>query len=370
MTSNANELARDRDAAYVLGFDEISSNDHDLVGGKCASLGEMTQAGVAVPPGFAVTTTAHRAFLDASGIQPKIDALLETLDAGSTDSLASVSGAVRDLMMSHPMMDDIAQTLRAAYAAMGDDLPVAVRSSATAEDLPDASFAGQQDTYLWVVGADEVVEKVRSCWASMFADRAVKYREDNNIPHSDVLMSVVVQKMVNARSSGVAMTLDPSNGDRTKISIDASWGLGETVVSGEVTPDNFLVEKVLLSVVDRTVSKKQVELVPDLVSKTAVMSDVPEERASKPSLSDDEVIAVADLAKRLEKQNRCPQDVEWAIDADAPEGANLFALQSRPETVWSRKAKEKKTSAHSMGLDGIVGALLAPANAAKAAKKT
>jgi pyruvate, water dikinase len=250
--------------------------------------------------------------------------------------------------------------IRTAYGAMeaemGPETPVAVRSSATAEDLPDASFAGQQDTYLWVKGADAVVEKVRDCWASLYTTRAVSYREKNRIPN-DVLMSVGVQKMVNARAAGVAMSIDPINGDRTKIVIDASWGLGEMVVSGVVTPDNFTVEKVLETIIARKISDKHVELVGDPVAGEAVEREVPADRRTTQCLSDAEVLAVARLAKRLEKQNKCPQDVEWAIDADLPEGENLLALQSRPETIWSQKKKDAPKQTYATGMMGIVGTL-------------
>jgi pyruvate,water dikinase len=243
---------------------------------------------------------------------------------------------------------------------MGADVPVAVRSSATAEDMPDASFAGQQDTYLWVRGADQVVEKVRDCWASLFTTRAVAYREKHRIPHAETLMSVGVQKMVNARTAGVAMTLDPVNGDRTRIVIDASWGLGEMVVSGVVTPDNFTVEKVLEQIVARTISDKHVELVGDPAAGEAVEREVEPARRKSPCLTDAEVLAVARLAKRLERQNKCPQDVEWAIDADLPEGENLLALQSRPETIWSRKTAGAEKKAYATGMMGIVGTLTNP----------
>ena len=171
--------------------------------------------------------------------------------------------AIQKCFRAATLPETVENAIRQAYTAMGDDVPVAVRSSATAEDLPDASFAGQQDTYLWVVGASAVVEKVRDCWASLFTARAIAYREKHNIPHIETLMSVAVQKMVRARAAGVAMTLDPNTGDRTRIVIDAAWGLGETVVSGTVTPDNFVVEKVLQEILDRTISQKHIELVAD-----------------------------------------------------------------------------------------------------------
>jgi pyruvate, water dikinase len=345
---------------YTLNFAAISHADFARVGGKCASLGEMTQAGVAVPPGFAVTTDAYQAMLDHHGLKAEIARHLTGIDPFDLDQVDRAAQAIRIRIRSHKMPDAVETAVRAAYAVMeaelGPQTPVAVRSSATAEDLPDASFAGQQDTYLWVKGADAVVEKVRDCWASLYTTRAVAYREKNRIPQ-DVLMSVGVQKMVNARAAGVAMTIDPINGDRTKIVIDASWGLGEMVVSGVVTPDNFTVEKVLETIIARKISDKHVELVGDPVAGEAVEREVPADRRTRQCLSDAEVVAVARLAKRLEKQNKCPQDVEWAIDADLPDGENLLALQSRPETIWSQKKKDAPKTSYATGMAGIVGTL-------------
>lgn len=353
------------DGKYTLGFARISHADFARVGGKCASLGEMTQAGVAVPPGFAVTTEAYQAMLDSHGLAREIDRHMIDLDYNDIDQVDRAAQAIRVRMRSHHMPAEVEAAIRTAYAAMGNDMPVAVRSSATAEDLPDASFAGQQDTYLWVKGADDVVAKVRDCWVSLFSTRAVAYREKNNIPHIDVLMSVGVQKMVNAKAAGVAMSIDPLTGDRTKIVIDASWGLGEMVVSGVVTPDNFTVEKVLEEIIDRKISDKHVELVGDAALGEAVEREVPEDRRRVQCLTDAEVVAVARLAKRLEKQNKCPQDVEWAIDADLPAGENLLALQSRPETVWSQKKSDAPKQTYATGMMGIVGTL----NAALTVKK-
>ena len=346
--------------AYTLDFSEIGHADFARVGGKCSSLGEMTQAGVAVPPGFAVTTDAYQAMLDHHGLKKEIERHLNRVDPTDIDAVDRAAQAIRIRIRSHHLPEDVEAEIRAAYAAMGDDMPVAVRSSATAEDLPDASFAGQQDTYLWVRGADAVVNHVRDCWASLYTTRAVAYREANNIPQVDVLMSVGVQKMVNAKAAGVAMTLDPGTGDRTRIVIDASWGLGEMVVSGVVTPDNFTVEKVLEEILDRKISDKHVELVGDAALGEAVEREVDEARRNVPCLSDAEVLAVARLAKRLERQNKCPQDVEWAIDADLPEGENLLALQSRPETIWSQKKVEKKPASYMTGMMGIVNTLNNP----------
>jgi pyruvate,water dikinase len=241
-----------------------------------------------------------------------------------------------------------------------NDLPVAVRSSATAEDLPDASFAGQQDTYLWVTGADDVVTQVRACWASLFNARAISYRAKNNLGQLDVLMSVAVQKMVNARAAGVAMTLDPINGDRTKIVIDSAFGLGEPVVSGEITPDNFVVEKVMMQIAKRRIAEKDHELVADRAARRTVDRVIEPERRTQSSLSDTQILDVAQLAKSLERKMGCPQDVEWAIDADLPDGENLVALQSRPETVWSQKKAQATQKTYAMGIEGVLGTLLAP----------
>ncbi len=342
---------------YTMDFSRISHADFARVGGKCASLGEMTQAGVAVPPGFAVTTEAYEAMLQHHNMRAEIERHLEVVDPFDIDQVDRAAQAIRIRIRSHKLPTEVETAIRSAYAAMGDDMPVAVRSSATAEDLPDASFAGQQDTYLWVRGADQVVEKVRDCWASLYTTRAVAYREKNRIPHIDVLMSVGVQKMVNARAAGVVMSLDPVNGDRTKIVIDASWGLGEMVVSGVVTPDNFTVEKVLMEIIDRKISDKHVELIGDAEAGEAVEREVPEDRRRIQCLSDAEVVAVAALAKRLERQNKCPQDVEWAIDADLPDGENLLALQSRPETIWSQKKADTPKKTYETGMMGIVGTL-------------
>lgn len=345
---------------YTLPFDQIGEGDFNRVGGKCASLGDMTAAGVAVPPGYAVTTDAYVAMLEDTNLHAELENHLKGLNPEDFFALDEAAQAIQVRFRSHHLPAKVEQAIRAAYAAMGDNIPVAVRSSATAEDLPDASFAGQQDTYLWVIGADDVVDKVRDCWASLFTARAIAYREKNEIPHIETLMSVAVQKMVNAKAAGVAMTLDPNTGDRTRIVIDSAWGLGETVVSGTVTPDNFVVEKVLEEILDRTVSDKHIELVGDATIGEAVERPVEAPRNTTSSLTDNEVLAVAMLAKSLERQKKCPQDVEWALDADLPDGENLLALQSRPETIWSQKAKEKPKNPYAMGMASITNTLTNP----------
>ena len=343
-------------ARFIIPFETATAADHPRMGGKCASLARMIALGVSVPAGFAVATDAYAAHLHALGLEDAIKSELAGLDTHDVTDEEVKSQTIRRLVTARPMPAEVEAAIRAGYAALSPsgDLPVAVRSSATAEDMPDASFAGQQDTYLWVVGADEVVTRVRECWGSLFTARAMSYRADHHLGHIDVLMSVAVQTMVEARSAGVAMTLDPINGDRTKIVIDASWGLGESVVSGEITPDNFVVEKVLMQVQKRKIADKDHEIVADRAARCTVTRVVDAERRTLPSLSDDEVIAVAQLARRLEKALGGAQDVEWAIDL----AGNLTALQSRPETVWSQK--KSAPQAFALGIEGVLGTLMAP----------
>ncbi|MCX7644041.1 MAG: PEP/pyruvate-binding domain-containing protein [Rhodobacteraceae bacterium] len=351
-------IARDPtiDPRFILPFETAAEADHPRMGGKCASLARMIALGVPVPRGFAVATDAYAAHLAANGLDAAIRAELAHLDTHNATDEEARSQAIRRLVTERAMPAEVEAAIRAAYAGMSPagDLPVAVRSSATAEDMPDASFAGQQDTYLWVVGADEVVDRVRACWASLFTARAMSYRADHHLGQIEVLMAVAVQEMVDARSAGVAMTLDPINGDRTKIVIDASWGLGESVVSGEITPDNFVVEKVLMQIQKRRIAEKTHEVVADPAARRTVDRVIEAERRTQPCLSDDEVIAVAQLARRLEKAIGGPQDIEWAIDRSG----RLVALQCRPETVWSQRKAAPQSFA--LGIEGVLGTLMAP----------
>jgi pyruvate,water dikinase len=252
-----------------------------------------------------------------------------------------MSARIRTDIESCPVPAEARAQTVAAYEALQSrfdtPVPVAVRSSATAEDLPEASFAGQQDTYLWLEGFDAVGEHIRKCWASLYTSRAIIYRLKNGIPNEGLSMAVVVQKMVNAKASGVAMTLDPTNGDRSKITIDASYGVGEMVVSGQVTPDNIVLDKVTLAPVSEHLGEKHAELVPDPTARRLVEREVDADRRARRCLTDAELTAVATLAKRAEKHYKCPQDIEWALDHDLPDGENLLLLQARPETVHSAK---------------------------------
>ena len=340
----------------ILWFEELEKEDIPLVGGKNANLGEMTKAGIPVPPGFAITAYAYQKFLKETGIAEKIyQTIKETVtDPNDPKQYEEASKKVRQLIESTPMPKEIEEAIRNAYAELSKktrmvDVFVAVRSSATAEDLPDASFAGQQETYLNVRGADELVEKTIKCWSSLFTPRAIFYRTQKGFRHEDVLISVGVQKMVNAKAAGVAFTINPVTGDRSQIVIEGNWGLGESVVSGAVTPDDYIVDKETLKVIDKRIAKKTVEYIRDPETGKTIHAEVPPERQNQPCLTDEEILRLAELAKRIEEHYGRPQDIEWAIDKDLPFPENVFIVQSRPETVWSVKAppteEEKKETA-------------------------
>ncbi len=351
------------DSQYIIRFDDYTEAHHDRVGGKNASLGTMLHAGLPVPPGFAVTTDAYATLRGHPDLVAFVDDAVGGLTEDDTEGLRRASGAVRERIEAVPVPDDVDTAIRDAYAELSrrcgvHDVPVAVRSSATAEDLPATRFAGQQDTYLWVRGAEDVVTHVRRCWSSLFTDRAMAYRLHTGYAHTLISMSVGVQKMVEPTAAGVAFTLNPSDGDRSQIAIDASWGFGEAVASGEVTPDNFLVDKVLFEIVSRTVSPKHVEyrLTSDRVERVAVDGD----RATRCCLTDAQVKAVAAMAKRAERYYGSPQDVEWAIDRHLPDGDAVVLLQSRPETVWSNKPRRTVADPRQGWLDSIVSTLISP----------
>lgn len=332
----------------TIAFGSLAVEHHPRVGGKCASLGTMLQAGLPVPPGFAVTTRVFTDARDASSLMPRISEVIA--GAGSKDSagLTAAAAEARQLVRKWELPTEHAANIRTRYAELCQlcdlsDVPVAVRSSATAEDSPDASFAGEHDTYLWVCGIDDVMRCIRECWASLFTERAVAYREQMGYRHDEVDMAVAVQKMVRPRAAGVAFTLDPTNGDRSSVCIDAAWGFGEGVVSGDVTPDNFLVDKVMYAINRRTISSKtHAHLLTEVEGSDrprVSRVELPADQQDVPSLTDEEIVAIAKLARAAEKHYGRPQDVEWAVDGDLPAGEDAVLLQARPETVWSRKPK-------------------------------
>ena len=352
--------------SFVRWLDGYDPADRPRLGGKNASLGELLAAGLPVPPGFAVTVDAYHTVRGHPEVRQAVTGLLAQVDLGDPAALEELSAAIRRRIEAVPLDDAVVAAVRAAYEELcgrcgAEAVPVAVRSSATAEDLPDASFAGEHDTYLWVRGGDDVLAHLTRCWSSLFTARAIAYRRERGYDHDVVAMSVGVQKMVRPVAAGVAFTLNPRDGDRSQVAVESAWGFGEGIVSGEVTPDSFLVDKVLGEIVQRTISDKAVEYRlgdGDRVERVGVDAD----RRTTPSLTDDQVKAVAGLARRAERHYRCPQDVEWALDADLPSGQAVTLLQARPETVWSRKAATPlRTAADPMA--SIVATLVSPLHA-------
>jgi pyruvate,water dikinase len=351
--------------AHILWFDEYDDAHAPVVGGKCASLGAMTRVGLPVPMGFAVTTDGFMDSVTRNDVGRSVDAALGSLDVRDLDALTAAAEQARQAVMDSGPARAVEQSVRSAYAELNErtehaEAPVAIRSSATAEDQPDASFAGQQDTYLWVRGADDVVHHVVRCWASLYTDRAIAYRAEQGYAHEQVAMCVGVQIMLTPKAAGVAFTIDPTNGDRSKVVIDAAWGLGESVVSGTVTPDNFVVDKVIFEIVKRTISAKEVECVLDHTADRVVQVALSPERSAEPCLTDAEVKAVARLARQAEKHFGRPQDVEWALSHGDDGEPAVSLLQSRPETVWSNRARVSVSSGIVSPMDGIVSTLLTP----------
>ena len=337
---------------YILDFEKLDKDSLPIVGGKNASLGEMIKADIRVPPGFAVTTDSYLEFITAVGIKDKIYDRLADLNPNNVEDLNRASYDAQELIKKATIPKAVGQAIKDGYLQLCkrcgvESVPVAVRSSATAEDLPTASFAGQQDTYLWIQGADQVVTHVQNCWASLYTPRAIAYRIKNEFPHEKVLISVGVQKMVNSKAAGVMFTLNPTNGDVSKVVIEGNWGLGETVVSGSVNPDKFVVDKVMLEINERTVSTKHIECVYDLKQGKVIEADVDEDMQCTCCLTDNEIKILVRAAKNIENHYGRPMDIEWAIDQDIPYPENIFIVQARPETVWSqREAKSvlgKKT---------------------------
>jgi pyruvate,water dikinase len=309
----------------VLWLDEVGKNDIGDVGGKGASLGELAGAGLPVPPAFVVTAGTYRSFIEETGID---EALFEAVDVDPDDSaaLAEAQARAEELILDTEMPDDLREEIIETYGNLDDgEAFVAVRSSATAEDLPDASFAGQQETFLNVTEED-LVERVRECWASLFTQRAIYYREQQGFAHDKVDIAVVVQRMVDAEKSGVMFTSHPSTGEDDLI-VEAAWGLGEAVVAGEVSPDNYVVDRASGDLDSVTVAEKNTMYVKSETGET-VAEDVPDDKRTARVLDESEIRRLVELGERVEDHYGEPQDVEWAIF-----NGEVFMLQSRPITT-------------------------------------
>ena len=324
---------------HILWFKDIFLSDIPRVGGKGGSLGELCGAGIRVPDGFVVTTDAFTDFLDLLDSQHGIRQKISGLDSEDHSQIDKVTAKIRKLVEHAPPPQELIDHLNDAYKVIGDDTPVAVRSSATSEDSEEASFAGLQDTYLWQKGAEQVLDSVRKCWASLYNPESVAYRLRLGLPEDQLAMAVVVQIMVNSRCSGVMFTRSPTTGDKSVITIEGSWGLGSSIVSGEVTPDKFVVNKITSDISSKNIANKTIEHLPD-ESGGIIENPVAEERQNITCLSNEEIKELAAIGRRVEKHYGCPQDIEWALahNGDHHEEGVLL-LQSRPETVWALKDK-------------------------------
>jgi pyruvate,water dikinase len=319
----------------IAWFADIGLSDRPTVGGKGGSLGELTRAGLAPPPGFVVRTAAFERFIEALEKQGPIRAKVEALRADDLSGIAALSGELRTRLEAAELPRDVQGQIAEAYAELcggSPGSPAAVRSSATTEDAEDASFAGLQDTYLWVIGADSVLKHVRSCWASLYSEPSIAYRRKRRVAEEGVAMAVVVQRMVDARTAGVMFTRSPTTGDKSVVAIEGAWGLGSAVVGGEVTPDRFVVAKITGEITVRDISDKSVEHAPAEGGGVRTVA-VEEKRRLSPCLSDEELIRLKEIARNVERHYGMPQDIEWAIDR----AGAILILQSRPETVWSAK---------------------------------
>jgi pyruvate,water dikinase len=333
---------------YVRWFPDITRSDVALVGGKGANLGEMTRAGFPVPPGFVVTIDAYRLFAEATGVAARIRERLATLDVDDSTQLRLTSDAIQTLVREAAMPDDVRADVLAAYARLSadDGVPeaiVAVRSSGTVEDTAQFSFAGMFQSTLNVRGADAVLRAVKDCWASGFTARLLFYQAKQGLA-GELLIAAVVQKMVASERAGVVFTVNPASNDPNRLVIEGAWGLGEVVVLGEVTPDHFEVDKRSLAIVTRIVAQKEFMLTRDERTGETVRVPLGPDRAHAPVLSDDEVRAIAALARRDEEHYGVPQDAEWAI-----ERGTLYLVQTRPITTIAERAKASAIPASTPG---------------------
>jgi pyruvate,water dikinase len=323
----------------VLWLDEVGKDDIDAVGGKGASLGELAGAGLPVPPAFVVTAGTYRSFIEETGID---EALFDAVDVDPDDSsaLAAATAEAEDLILGTEMPDELREEILETYGNLDDgEAFVAVRSSATAEDLPDASFAGQQETFLNVTG-DDLVQRVKECWASLFTQRAIYYREQQGFDHRNVDIAVVVQRMVDAEKSGVMFTSHPSTG-APELIVEAAWGLGEAVVAGEVSPDNYVVDRDSHDLDSVTVADKKTMCVKDPETGETTMVDVPDGKREAQVLDEDELDSLIEIGEQVEDHYGDPQDVEWAIV-----DGEVYMLQSRPITTIADDGGEQTSVAN------------------------
>ena len=353
------DLVAGRATRLIRSFEELGREDVDFAGGKGANLGELTLAGFAVPPGFVVGAPAYALFVTQDGLRDRIAGHLADVDVDDADALQRAAEEVRSLVAQEPVPDEVEREIRAALSELAgdDETAVAVRSSATAEDTEAASFAGMNETYLNVRGADAVVEAVRRCWASLFGARTVFYRAKRGFGQAEMDIAVVVQRQLEVDRAGVMFTIDPSTGAHDRLVIEGAFGLGEAVVSGRVSPDRYVVDKTTLTVRAREIHPKTAAIESREEGGTAVR-EVGGGEAMRPTLTDDEARSLAELGIRVERHYGAPQDTEWAIDRDG----KTWMLQSRPVTAVGREVEPTEAEGASLlrGLGAAPGMASGP----------
>jgi pyruvate,water dikinase len=344
-------------APYIIWLDDQAAPNNKLLGGKFSSLGEITATGTPVPRGFGITTAAYRAFVAQAGLGAEIQRIRDYAGGTVSADIKGETAALVEAIMTAPLPAALEARIRENYQSLEQrtgvpNVPVAVRSSGESEDLEGASFAGQYDTFLWICGIDAVLHQMRRCWASMFGEAVLSYQQDgrNVMSRGDFAICVGIQQMVQARAAGVMFSLDPINGDRSKIVIEACWGLGEGVVKGDVTPSQFTVDKVSFEIIRRKINTQAEEYRFDPAEGGVALVPIEPARQTATCLSDQTVLDLAKLAKRIEQDRGAPQDIEWAVD----EAGAIWTLQVRPETVWSRKAGAALLSAAASPLSHLL----------------
>ena len=341
----------------IAWFNELDKSSIGVAGGKGANLGVLTKAGFPVPPGFVVTAQAFKHFLDTTGVDKEIFEILNQLDINDTEALQKASKQIKTIITSEQVPKEVREEVIKAYDNMSmggnrfegvnervkelvsanksKEPFVAVRSSATAEDLPQASFAGQQETFLNVKGGEAVLESVKNCWASLYTPRAIFYREKNNFPHEKVLIAVIVQKMVDSEKSGVAFSIHPATGNKDEIIIEAGWGLGEYIVKGVINPDHYVIDKGTFAIKEKKIQRQSKMLTRDPLTGKNIEIEVPDQKQEKQVLDDEQIITLSRVMKKIEDHYQVAQDVEWAS-----ENNRLFIVQSRPVTFFGKKEEE------------------------------
>ena len=334
---------------FISWFADVGLADRPTVGGKGGSLGELIRAGIEVPPGFVVKTAGFERFIAELEKDGPIRSLVEALDPADLDAVTQCSKGLRARIEAARLPNDLRAEICAAHAELAGG-PVAVRSSATTEDAEDASFAGLQDTFLWVMDADQALGFIRTCWASLYSTESITYRLKHKFPESGVHMAVVVQTMVDARTAGVMFTRSPTSGDRSVVAIEGAWGLGSSVVGGEVTPDRWVVAKITGEITVRDIADKHIQHLPQAAGGVAEIEVEADQRRAA-CLSDPELLSLRDIGRKVERHYGRPQDIEWAVDRQS---GRILLLQSRPETVWSAKQPASVAAAKANPLEHVM----------------